>query len=341
MAMPTRVGVIGATGKTGRSVVNGLLSSQTNFAVTSFTRASSVNSAINQQLKAKGVQIVGYDLNGPPEVLVEQLKTIDILISCITWEHLDQQIPWIKAAKEAGVKRFVPSEWVGPAPRGVIDIKDKKLEILGEIQRARLPYTLIDVGCWFQVYVPKIPSGRSDGAHMVYIDHRIVEDGNQKFALTDMADVGKYVAQIVSDPRTLNRRVFAYTEVLSMNQIWDTMADASGEEPPRDYVSLKEVKEIIDLSRKKLDASPESPTHPSNVMSIAGYNMGQYSISWLVRGDNTPEYADYLGYQDFWKLYPDFPRGRSLKAFYEQVLSGDLSGQSMSHLREDGSFVQD
>lgn len=72
---------------------------------------------------------------------------------------------------------------------------------------------------------------------MIYIDHRIVEDGNQKFALTDMADVGKYVAQIVSDPRTLNRRVFAYTEVLSMNEIWDVMADASGEEPPKDYVS--------------------------------------------------------------------------------------------------------
>lgn len=72
---------------------------------------------------------------------------------------------------------------------------------------------------------------------MVYIDHRVVEDGNQKFALTDLPDVGKYVAQIVSDPRTLNRRVFAYTEVLSMNEIWATMASASGEEPEKEHVS--------------------------------------------------------------------------------------------------------
>jgi nucleoside-diphosphate-sugar epimerase len=72
---------------------------------------------------------------------------------------------------------------------------------------------------------------------MIYIDHRIVEDGNQKFALTYLADVGKYVAQIVSDPRTLNRRVFAYTDVLSMNEMWGTMAKASGETPPKDYVS--------------------------------------------------------------------------------------------------------
>lgn len=56
---------------------------------------------------------------------MEQLNKIDVLISCITWEHLHLQIPWIEAAKEAGVKRFVPSEWVGPAPREVIDIKDK------------------------------------------------------------------------------------------------------------------------------------------------------------------------------------------------------------------------
>ena len=71
---------------------------------------------------------------------------------------------------------------------------------------------------------------------MIYIDHRIVGDGNVKFALTDLLDIGKYVAQIVADPRTINRRVLAYTEVLSMNEIWGVMAKASGEDPPKDYV---------------------------------------------------------------------------------------------------------
>lgn len=92
------------------------------------------------------------------------------------------------------------------------------------------------MGCWHAVFVPKIPSGRSDGAHSIYIDHRIVGDGNQKFALIDLPDVGKYVAQIVADPRTINKHVFAYTDVLSMNEMWDTMASVSGEEPIRDYV---------------------------------------------------------------------------------------------------------
>lgn len=93
------------------------------------------------------------------------------------------------------------------------------------------------MGCWFQVFVPKVPSGRSDKANSAYIDHRIVGDGNQRFALTDMEDIGTYVAQIISDPRTLNKHVFAYTEVLSMNEIWAAMAAASGEVPPKAYVS--------------------------------------------------------------------------------------------------------
>lgn len=88
------------------------------------------------------------------------------------------------------------------------------------------------------MWVPKVPSGRTDHAHSVYIDHRIVGGGNIKFALTDLSDIGKYVSQVITDPRTINRWVLLYTEVLSMNEIWDVMARASGEEPPKDYVRL-------------------------------------------------------------------------------------------------------
>lgn len=93
--------------------------------VTFLTRVVSIDSPANKVLREKGVKILSYDLQGPKGHLTSLLRGIDVLISCITWEHLEDQIPWILAAKEAGVKRFVPSEWVGPAPRGVVDIKDK------------------------------------------------------------------------------------------------------------------------------------------------------------------------------------------------------------------------
>lgn len=41
-------------------------------------------------------------------------------------------------------------------------------------------------------------------------------------------------------------------------------------------------------------------------MDTANFNTGQYRSSWCIRGDNTPGYAEYLGYMDFWDLFPDF-----------------------------------
>lgn len=91
-------------------------------------------------------------------------------------------------------------------------------------------------------------------------------------------------------------------------------------------MSEAEIHEIIKTSGKKLQESFESAHHPSNIMDTASFNMGQYRISWCIRGDNTPEYADYLGYLDFWKLFPDFKRGRSLEAFYRHVIT-ESSGE--------------
>ncbi|KAL2810636.1 hypothetical protein BJX63DRAFT_422967 [Aspergillus granulosus] len=197
--MAITVGVIGATGTMGRMVVEGLLSSSTDFSVTSFTRKASISNRANLRRIEKGVKIVRYDLDDQRENL-----------------------------------------WVEPAPRGVIGIKDKMIDwlirlrilkffkILVVIQHARLLDTIIDVGCWYQVWVRRVPSERSYHAHSIYIDHRIVGDGSVGFTLTDLSDIGKYVAQIVADPRTLNGHVLAYTEVLSMNEILDMMAKASG-----------------------------------------------------------------------------------------------------------------
>jgi hypothetical protein len=55
---------------------------------------------------------------------VKLLTGIDVVISCIYWANLNDQIPLAEAAKEAGVKRFVPSSFQTPAPRGVMRLAD-------------------------------------------------------------------------------------------------------------------------------------------------------------------------------------------------------------------------
>ncbi|KAF4628277.1 hypothetical protein G7Y89_g9876 [Cudoniella acicularis] len=98
----------------------------------------------------------------------------------------------------------------------------------------------------------------------------LCRDGNTAMALTDMRDIGRYVARITVNPQTLNKIVFAHGEMWTQNRIWDLLQSVSGEEVPKEYV---------------------------------GYLL--YMYSWGIRGDNTPDRAKYLGYLDDKELYPD------------------------------------
>jgi uncharacterized protein YbjT (DUF2867 family) len=93
--------------------------------VTAFARASSIDSAANQALRDRGVRVVLADLDGPKKELVKLLKDVDTVICSVIFNKMDVQVPLAEAAKEAGVKRFVPCFWGTPAPRGVQKLYDE------------------------------------------------------------------------------------------------------------------------------------------------------------------------------------------------------------------------
>lgn len=100
-----------------------------------------------------------------------------------------------------------------------------------------LPYTVIDVAWWSEQIIPVLPSGKTD--HALNKNDRgreIPGDGTVRVAFASLADVGLYVAKIIADPRTLNKKVLAYTDVLTMNQVYDLMDKLSGEKSVRNYV---------------------------------------------------------------------------------------------------------
>jgi len=61
-------------------------------------------------------------------------------------------------------------------------------------------------------------------------------DGKAPKILTDLRDIGRFVAKIVKDERTLNKRVYTAGDVLSEDEIFQMMEKASGEEIPRKQV---------------------------------------------------------------------------------------------------------
>ncbi|KAF4500329.1 Isoflavone reductase P3 [Fusarium agapanthi] len=129
------------------------------------------------------------------------------------------------------------------------------------------------------------------------LDGCIPGDGNTPSALTDLPDVGRWVVRIIADPRTLNKMVFAYKTVLTMNQAYDMLEEASGEKTERNCISEAAVMEGV----ARAEANCPSPDS-FDYFEVVKH---QYFNALGIRGYNTPEYARYLGYVDATELYPD------------------------------------
>ncbi|KAJ6544123.1 hypothetical protein B0H19DRAFT_1267431 [Mycena capillaripes] len=313
-----RVLLLGATGQTGGSILRGLLEDPNSFDVEAIVRPSSADKPEVKALAERGVKIRVADIEGPIEGLVNILAGVDVLISAIdAWSQL-AQIALASAAKEAGVQRFVPCAFtIVVPPGGVMPLRDAKEEVYQHIRKLYLPHTIIDVGYWYQLSFPTLPSGRVDYASMFKPNVEIRCDGSMPNMLTDLRDIGSFVALIIKDPRTLNKSVVAYGEVLCENQVFETMEALSGEKIERQYVSAEEI------IAARVERATALRADPHNRLAYMLSSRINYQYSKYVRGDNTPASAAYLGYLNARELYPDF-QPKKFTEFARELLDGKI-----------------
>ncbi len=187
-------------------------------------------------------------------------------------------------------------------------------EFYNYIKSIDLPYTIIDVGWWYQASVPRLPSGKLD--YITKFNRSdIAGDGNTPSAITDKRDVGQYVVRIIQDSRTINKYVFAYSELWTPNEIYALFEEMSGEKTAREYVSEQELQERV------RDASVALDVDPSDAGALWTKANGEIQHSLEIRGDNTPETAKALGYLIGKELYPDI-EFRSFRSLAQEVLDG-------------------
>ncbi|KAK6816110.1 hypothetical protein RU639_009054 [Aspergillus parasiticus] len=313
--MSQRVLLLGATGQTGNSILNGLLQ-HGGYEVAALVRPSSAGTPKVKAVAERGVKIIATDITGPVDELASILRDFDVVISAIDALSMHAQENLVTAAKQAGVKRFVPCAFITVCPPGgVFRLRDEKEAIYQHIRKLHLPYTIIDVGFWHQISFPTVPSGRVDYASMYAPNTTIHAGGNAPNLLTDLRDIGPFVARIIADPRTLNRSVYTWSDVLTQNEIFDMMEEVSGEKIERTYMSAETIETAIATFKETLEKEPE------NIPTRLALTMFQYFLSKAIRGDNRPEYAKYLGYLDARELYPDF-EPRSFRNYLKEVLDG-------------------
>ncbi|TLS21161.1 uncharacterized protein PpBr36_10472 [Pyricularia pennisetigena] len=230
MSTPIKVVVFGATGCTGRQIIDGLIKSPTNFEIVAVCRPSSVDKPQNDAFRKNGVTVVGLDITGPREPLVDVIKGADTVIAALYFLAVDQQILLIDICKEVGVGRFVPDN--------------------------------------FQPVVPPV-------------------------GVMAMRETS-----VLQKP----------SEFLSSKR--ETLTSLTTTQKP-----AKEYQDTISEMEKRLAKDP------TDLMALMLRTMSQYQVGMAVRGDTTPEVADYLGYLDVYKLYPDLEPAR-LRNYYQRVLDG-------------------
>ncbi|KAF5623697.1 isoflavone reductase P3 [Fusarium tjaetaba] len=298
--MSLNVTIVGANGEAGLSIIDALSPSPSEFKLTAIVRPASINKPEIQQIKNKGVSVVPINLENNHDELVKALTGQDVVISCLVPFTTGPEIALANASKEAGIKRFLPSAFGPPCPpEGVMLLRELKETIINHVKKIYLPYTVVDVGMWYQVSLPSLPSGKIDYA-LKFPAAVVAEDGSHATSLTDLRDIGHYVAKIITDERTLNKYVFAYNEVWTQEEIHTHLEKVSGEKIPRNLMPAKDIEATIADAQVKYDASDKSLPF---IFGLAG---PQYLYCEWFRQDNLPGPAEYLGYLSSKDLYPDF-----------------------------------
>ncbi|KAF9957682.1 hypothetical protein BGZ72_001539 [Mortierella alpina] len=208
MSPSLTIAVAGATGTLGAPVTNALLAA--GYKVKVLTRATTSSDAL-AVYQSKGAHIVFDAYNG--KNLQDALQGVDIVLSTVGTgaDFYHGQVSLVDAAKAAGVKRFVPSEF------GLDGVKYTKLNDLHPfladkaklrdyIEKSGLEYTYIWNGL-FAEYLPKF------GFDLKSKTATIHAPPTTQFTISSLADIGRFTALALSSPHSRNAslRVASYT----------------------------------------------------------------------------------------------------------------------------------
>ncbi|KAI0705996.1 NAD-P-binding protein [Cerioporus squamosus] len=305
--------VLGGTGRTGRSIVDGLLKSG-NFRVALAVRPTSVTKPATEELKAAGVEIRVGSLTDDYEKLKQLLHGVDILISAVDARVVGEQREIFRAAKDVGVQRVVPCDFATPGRKGVRLLADVKLDTREYLKELGVGHTIIDVGWWMQLYLP-LPLRSTVAPDIKAMTWAIHGTGESRNLLTNLHHIGTWVARIVVDPRTLNKPVIVWEDEVKQKDAHEIGARVSGDgdalRAKRIHVSEEDIKQQI------AEGEAAHAKDPSDSWALRKVIWGQYMTSMHFLQENTLENAKRLGYLDAHELYPDV-RAQSLEEFAKE-----------------------
>jgi uncharacterized protein YbjT (DUF2867 family) len=191
-----KVAVAGGTGGIGRHIVEGILATKKHTVVV-LSRTSH-----NATIETLGAQVAAVDYADHAS-LVSSLRGVHTVISTIwaTDETLaTSQLALLRAAVEAGVKRFAPSEFaVRALPDEPMTLYRPKSVVAKAVAKSGLEWTIFENGLFMNYFVSGTKGIGHLGSAKVVVDVEngtasVPGTGEEKVALTAGEDVGAFVA---------------------------------------------------------------------------------------------------------------------------------------------------
>ncbi|KAK5045509.1 hypothetical protein LTR84_009127 [Exophiala bonariae] len=201
------VAIIAPTSTIGSPLVQAIQSTQ--------HKVVTVSRSPQPELSAKGIPThVATYLPGGHATLVAFLKAqkVHTIISGI-WSltgHVESHLAVLAAAKEAGVRRFAPSEWSVPVYQ-TIGLYAMKLEVWQECLKSGLEVTRFQCGIWINTLgygATKEPEEALAGYHGptvgIFMDKgaaTLVKDGNDELVFSRLQDIVPLVVKSLDLPK--------------------------------------------------------------------------------------------------------------------------------------------
>lgn len=239
----SKVLLIGPTGNLGPHLANALV--QDGHKVTAVLRPDSFKKREKTNpLSLLGIKIIQGDMDDPSSIRGACFGQ-DIILSAVGGNHLGQQVSLARIAKEAGVKRFVPSEFgVDPISTGpgICDLFDLKASVQRQLKEIDIPTTMIYNNGFMEFWATGLgqlgPTSPPDTV-------QVYGDGSTRAYMTSLPDIARYTSKIVADPRTENREIKIENVSTSQNEMIEIWEDLSSQSVERVSVSANDLERII------------------------------------------------------------------------------------------------
>ena len=224
--------------------------------------------------------------------LLAACKTVDTVVSTIGGTQIGDEQALIQAVKEAGVKRFIPSDFgLDPAATGPNScvLFDAKAMMHQAIKQASIPYTFVHANGFLSYWVRTLGDlTKLMGDALPPAEVNVYGDGNVKGSFVSIADIAAVTARALNDSKMQNKEVRIIANTLTQNELIDRWQKQSGRTVKKTRVSAQDLEQII-----------ASSTTPEQGMRLV---LAQLHRSVWIRGDAVKRAGTA---QDATKLYPD------------------------------------